>query len=393
MRRHALLALAALGWAAPLVAQRPTFEQQLQENQRRLEDIRRQRSEAEQELARLRTEAHSIADEIDNLERQKETTNRIVNELDRQINEISVQVDQSTVDLILAQDALAEKKAVLERRIVDIYKRGPLYAWQVLLTSESFGDLLSRYKYLYLVSRQDRMLANDMEKLAARIGRDRQTLLDARGALEDRKEERTAELAHYADLEARRSADLSTARRSMRAAEQRVSESQREEQRLVDAIAQLERARRAALARGEAARRATITDASRGRLDWPVTGRLLYTWGPAPGPDNTRIVWHGIGIAAPEGTPVHAVAAGTVALVQTLGTYLVTVIVDHGGGYYTLYASLHDATVAVGQQVLAGDVLGHIDGATSDLGPHLHFEIRGKDQIALDPLNWLKPRP
>src|SRR5207245_2578965 len=150
----------------PLLAQRsPPFDQQLRDNQRRLEDIRRERSQVEQELERLRTEAHSLTDELSNIERQKETTNRIVNELDRQINGLTSQIDRITVDLLLAEDALVEKQAVLERRLVDIYKRGPLYAYQVLFAAESFGDLLSRYKYLYLVSRQDRLLANDMTEL------------------------------------------------------------------------------------------------------------------------------------------------------------------------------------------------------------------------------------
>jgi septal ring factor EnvC (AmiA/AmiB activator) len=111
----------------------------MQDNQRRLEGIRRERSEVEQELERLRTQAHSISDEIANIERQKSSTNRIVNELDRQITGLSGQIDQITVDLLIAQDALLEKRAVLERRLVDIYKRGSLYSWQVLFAAESFA--------------------------------------------------------------------------------------------------------------------------------------------------------------------------------------------------------------------------------------------------------------
>lgn len=376
-----------------LSAQKPgNFDQQMRENQRRLEDIRRQRSDAEQELESLRTQVHSIEDEIANLERQKESTNRIVNEIDRQIGELGGQIDQTTVDLILAQDALAEKHAVLERRIVDIYKRGPLYDWQVLLSSESFGDLLSRYKYLYLVSRQDRLLANDMQKLQDRVARDRRNLLDARDALGRRRTERATELTHYTDLETRRSQDLQETRRGMRAAQARVSASEREESRLTDVIARLERERRAALARGATAARATITTASLGTLPWPVDGNLVYRFGPAPGPDNTQITWHGVGIASPAGTPVRAVASGTVVDVGQRGTYLTTVILQHGGGYYTIYATLSDATVHLGDPVVAGQVIGHVGGASTDQGAHLHFEIRGPDQIALDPLNWLQKK-
>ncbi len=368
------------------------IEQQLQDNERRLEDIRHERSAVAAQLDSLRTQAHSLADELSNLEHQTEATNRIVNELDRQIGELSTTIDQMTDDLVLAEDALAAKRAVLERRLIDIYKRGPLYSYQVLLASESFGDLLSRYKYLYLVSRQDRQLANDLSRLRDRIARERRGLLDARDELARRKEERTDELARYLSLEREREASLVETRRSSQAAAQRLSELDRDEHSLNTRIEGLERARREAEARG-AVLAAAITTADLGKLDWPVSGRLLYQFGTATGPNNTRIPWHGIGIGAAVGTPVHAVAAGTVSLAGPLGTYLTSVLLDHGGGYYTFYGDLADATVAAGDRVQRGQVIGHVGGQSSDRGPHLHFEIRGQGGIALDPLNWLKRTP
>jgi len=376
-----------------LASQRPQpFDQQLRDNQQRLESIRRERSDVEQELERLRTQVHSLSDELANIERQKETTNRIVNELDRQIYALSDQIDRTTVDLLLAQNALAEKRAVLERRLVDISKRGALYGYQVLLAAESFGDLLSRYKYLYLVSRQDRLLANDMSKLQRRIGRERQTLVDGRDALGRRKNERTEELDRYLSLERERQTSLRETRRSAREALQRLSELERDEKGLNDRIVALERARREAEARGAATAAAAITTADLGQLDWPVEGRIVYQFGTATGPNNTRIPWHGIGIAAPAGTPVRAIAGGSVSLAGPLGTYLFSVLVDHGGGFYTFYGYLSDVSVARGERITKGQILGHVGGGSSDQGPHLHFEIRGQGGIALDPVNWLKTR-
>ncbi|HEY6210332.1 MAG TPA: peptidoglycan DD-metalloendopeptidase family protein [Gemmatimonadales bacterium] len=332
---------------------------------------------------------HSLSDELSNLERQKETTNRIVNELDRQINALSGQIDRTTVDLLLAQDALEEKRAVLDHRLVDIYKRGPLYTYQVLLAAESFGDLLSRYKYLYLVSRQDRLLANDMFKLQRRIARERQTLVDARDALGRRRSERGEELQRYLTLERERQRSLRETRRSAREAEERLSQLEHDEKSLNDRIAALERARREAEAHG-AATAAAITTADLGQLDWPVDGTIIYQFGAAPGPNNTRIPWHGIGIAAPAGTPVRAIAAGTVSLAGPLGTYLTSVLLDHGGGYYSFYGYLSEATVTRGERVSKGQIIGHVGGESSDRGPHLHFEMRGQGGIALDPINWLR---
>ena len=378
--------------ASAAAQQRQTFDQQLRANQERLEYIRRERSQVEQELGRLRSEVHSIADELANIERQKETTNRIVNELDRQIGALSGQIDQITVDLLLAEDALEEKRAVLERRIVDISKRGPLYVYQVLLAAESFGDLLSRYKYLYLVSRQDRLLANDMGKLRNRVARERRMLVDAREALERRRRERSDELERFVNLERERQASLRETRRTERQVRQRLTQLERDERQVNDLLAELERARREAEERGRVAGAAAITTADLGQLDWPVEGRILYQFGTGVGPNNTRISWHGIGIAAPLGSPVRAVASGSVSLAGPLGTYLTSVLLDHGGGYYTFYAYLNDATVAKGDHVLRGQVIGHVGGDASDEVPHLHFEIRGQGGIALDPVNWLKGR-
>lgn len=390
MKALVLLVLAATSLQAQ--QRKAPFEQQMQENQRRLEGIRRERSTVEEELSRLRTQAHSLADELANIDRQKQTTNQLVNELDRQINGLGGQIDQTTVDLLLAEDALLEKRAVLERRLVDIHKRGPMYSYEVLLTAESFGDLLSRYKYLFLISRQDRLLANDMDKLRRRIARERTVLVEARDQLERRRRERTQELDRFLALERERGQNLRETRRGEREAQRRLTQLERDEREMNDRIAALERARREAEARGVTSGRGTITTADIGQLGWPVDGRLLYQFGTDVGPNNTRIPRHGIGIGAPVGTPVKSVAGGTASVVGRMSTYLLTIILDHGGGYYSVYAQLDSARVKQGDRVIAGQVIGTVGGASSDEGSHLYFEIRGQGGIVLDPINWLKQR-
>jgi septal ring factor EnvC (AmiA/AmiB activator) len=140
-----------------LVAQQ-SVSRELEASRRRLEEIKAERDQLQQQRVRLQGQVHDVNDELSNLERQKESTQRIVNEIERQIGGLAGQLDRSSAELILAEDNLAERRAILERRLADIYKRGALYAFQVLLTAESFGDLLSRYKYLYLTSRQDKAM-------------------------------------------------------------------------------------------------------------------------------------------------------------------------------------------------------------------------------------------
>jgi septal ring factor EnvC (AmiA/AmiB activator) len=364
-------------------------DRQIRTSTQRLEEIRRERNQLEEELTRLRGRARTLATELANIERQKGTTARLINELDRQIGSLGATLDTVTLDLALSQDAHAEKQAVLQRRVVDIYKRGPLWSFQALLAAESFGNLVSRYKYLYLISRQDQTLLRSVEELRDRIADQRRQLLSLRSALGNRRDERGRELERYARLERERQRSLALTRGSERDAAARLESLTRDERRLNELIASLERARRTASA---AAGPATITPERLGKLPWPVDGELVYRFGPYRLPNNTVVSRHGVGIRAPPGTPVRAVAGGVVRSTGNLGTYGPTVIVDHGGGFLTLYLYLSQVTVALNQRVAAGDAVGLSGGAASDEGPHVEFQIRGESGIALDPLNWLEPR-
>ncbi len=188
-RAFLLLALLAGTATPPAVAQ-----QGLDESRRRLEEVRRERERLEQERIRLQSQVHDLNAELDNLERQRQSTNRIVNEIESQIGGLNTHVDRASADLALAQDNLAEKRAVVARRLAEIYKRGTLYTFEVMVAAQSFGDLLSRYKYLFLQSRQDRALVTDVEKLTRQVERRRREILDTRSQLDSRRVEREAEL-------------------------------------------------------------------------------------------------------------------------------------------------------------------------------------------------------
>jgi len=381
-----------LGAAGQIHAQ-AELDRRIRANQERLDSIRREREELEAELERLRGRARDITSEITLIERQKTITSRVVNELDRQMAAMTSQVDTITMDLMLAQDALAETNAVLQRRLAQIYKRGPLWAFQVLLAAESFGDLLSRYKYLHLISRQDRAMVGEMEELRDRITEQHRQQVSARNALEAQREERGEELERYVRLEQRRQSTLRQMQASQRAAVSRLDSLAAAEERLNDIINALEEERRRAIARGDRADVAgTITEVDVGTLPWPADGETIYQWGREVGPDGTRVRRHGIGIAVPEGTPVRAVASGTVQDARALGTYGPSIIIDHGGGFYTLYLYLSAFEVRPGDRVVAGQVIGQSGGRTSDEGPHIEFQIRGRGGIALDPESWLRRR-
>ncbi len=394
--RMALALTVLIGLAIPdaAAAQRRQVDRQLREAQSRLDSIRRERDDLEKQLQRLRGRARDINAEIGNLNRQRTSTSRLVNELDRQLSILGTQLDTMTLELILVEDALAEKRAILERRAVAIHKRGALWAFQVLLAAESFGDLLSRYKYLYLVSQQDRALVDDIATLRNRLSGGRRDLLTVQGRVTSQRTERSSELRRYANLERQRERALSQTQRSQQRTAARIDELSRDDERLNELIAALERARRRG---GATLRTPAITANDLGRIEWPVHGEVIYRFGQQPFQDGTIITRLGIGIRAAAGTPVAAVRDGIVDLAEPIGTYGPTVFLNHGDGYYTVYTYLSRIDVERGALVGEGQPIGLSGGVSSDEGPHLGFQIRqtppgSPNPMPLDPLNWLKPR-
>jgi len=229
----AVVAAVTLSAPPPLRPQQPDLEQ----SRRRIEEIRAERERLQRQQARLQGQLQDVSTELRNLERQRDVTGRLVNEIERQISGLGSQLDQASAELILAQDNLHERRAVLNRRLVDIYKRGPLYTWRVLLSAESFGDLLSRYKYLYLTSSQDRAIFADVQRLNDRISRQRTQLRDVLSQLDNRRTEREAELRRFALLAEERERRLRGLRRTSQETTARISTLERDEARLNEILA------------------------------------------------------------------------------------------------------------------------------------------------------------
>ncbi len=386
LARHLLVLL--LVAALPLSAQ---DNPELERSRERLQQIRREREQLVEQQRRLQGQVTDVNAQLRNLQRQRDNTNELVTEIERQIRGLGSELEGSASEVALAEDNLVERKAVLRRRLADIYKRGPLYTFQVLLTAESFGDLLTRYKYLYLTSRQDRTLVTEVERLTDRVRSQRNQLLGIQNELDRRREERESELQRYGSLMQEQQSTLRTLQRSSQQTSSKLTALERDEARLNDILASLDRARRTS---GNAAAGGArgISTADIGKLDWPVEGRILYQFGTEQLANGGTIRHNGIAIGAPAGSAVHAVDAGKVRLKERLGTYGLTLIVEHTSGLFAVYSQLSTTEVDKGDTITKGQVIGTVGGLGSDQGPHLYFEIRGDNQITLDPLVWLQRR-
>jgi septal ring factor EnvC (AmiA/AmiB activator) len=383
--------------------------------------VRAERAELATRLAALQSTAHDLREEVTNLDRQADATARLVTVLDRQLARIGVEEQDAAARLTVAQTELARQQVGLQRRLVDIYKRGPLYEAEALLSAASFGDLVARYKYLHELARRDRVLVRRVERLRDDVAARRAVLVRLQGELARNRDDRAAEEARLRAFGSRGATALAAVERQREGARRRLGELARDEVRIAGLLASFEVARRRAEARAAAApipavrgdravtgvRAAAAAAAAAepaaptggrvgsgsrlatGQLDWPARGALVYRFGRVAGANNTTTRWNGIGIAAAAGAPVRAAAAGQVVLVQPLGTYGLTVILQHAGGDYSVYGSLQRADVRVGETAARGQLLGTVGASDPDMPAHLHFEVRPGGR-AVDPLTLLR---
>ncbi len=106
-------------------------------------------------------------------------------------------------------------------------------------------------------------------------------------------------------------------------------------------------------------------------ISWPVQGTITSRFGVL-----RSTGYHlGLDIAAPTGTPIKAAAGGTVSRSERLGSYGLMVIVDHGGGWSTLYAHASRLLVSPGQRVSRGETIAQVGATGNTTGPHVHFEV------------------
>ena len=377
---------------SPLEAQED-IESEIQRSQDRLEEIRREQQQLAREQSQLRGTIRTVGDELRNIEAQIGSSSSALAEFDVQIDAYAASVEEATRDMLTTRDELAMRQSELQQRLRSIYQRGRFHAFRVLLEARSFGDLVSRYKYLHLVARYDRMLVDEVRTLEERLSEQRRLLADEYARLATLRSEKRTEVADLERLERQRQRRLANVRGRVERTTSRLDELQAEEARLGSLLADLERARREAERVAGTETESTLRTSDLGQLDWPVEGTIVYRYGETGSAGAAR---QGLGIGAPRGTLVRAVEAGQVEWAGSRDLLGQTVVVSHGGGYWSVYLYLQDLRVRRGDRIEAGQVLGGVGGdEESPEGTHMElriFEPAGNQSREVDPIRWLRGR-
>lgn len=394
-----LVPLLLAGLVPGLTAQDGT-QQEIQDSRVRLEQIQEERRALQTQLNNLRSRVQDVSAELRNIERQISASRAVVREIDFQVEAITNQVTSTTAELARNERQLARSERSLRSRLRGIYMRGPLNTVRVLLGAESFGDLINRYRALHTLASIDRTLVDDVATLQQALRDQQVAMQDQLAELGRLREAKTQEASELQAIEQRRQIALQGFQSEEASARGRLITLEEQQLRLTSMVADLERRRTTSAQRrrvaGQPATPETrsLTTDDIGQLDWPVSGPLIYRFGSNRQPNGIVLRWNGIGIRATVGTPVRAVRAGTVLQAGPFEGYGPSVVLSHGGGFYTLYLYLSEVSVTEGMDVTQGQTIGAVGGAETPEGPHIEFQVRmplgsGSPQ-AVDPMDWLR---
>jgi murein DD-endopeptidase MepM/ murein hydrolase activator NlpD len=116
---------------------------------------------------------------------------------------------------------------------------------------------------------------------------------------------------------------------------------------------------------------------------WPINGTIHSRFGP-----RGANFHDGVDIAAPAGTPIHAIDDGEIIYSARLRGYGNMIVIRHDNGFLSVYAHNDRNLASEGQQVRRGEIIARVGSTGRVTGPHLHFEIR-RDNKAEDPLLYM----
>jgi septal ring factor EnvC (AmiA/AmiB activator) len=258
----------------------------------------------------------------------------------------------------------------------------------MILAADSFSALVARLRFGAMLARLDGRLITQTRQQSRQVHLDQKHLQSALVGIWQAREEAALERESIESIEAERSAVLRGIAEQKRRTQSELRDLKRREGQIVQLLAELE-LRREQRGSGDLAAESSLVSLA-GQLEWPVSGEVIRSFGRSVHPEfKTVTVNNGIYIAAPAGTPVHAVADGSIEFADDLPGFGLCIIVDHGGGYYTLYANLARVYVTSGRRVGLGEVVAEVGQSLDRSQPQLYFEIR-RGRTPLDPAGWLR---
>jgi septal ring factor EnvC (AmiA/AmiB activator) len=415
MRAHSIILAFAVALLLPLLCQAAVKED--------LQGLKKQIKEKKLLITKTQKVETKVSGELQQIQKSLAEKQSSLVALGRDLAGVEKGIDKTLQDIERERLDAEKKRLQINRRVAALYKGGDTGNLRVFFSSESFPQMTENLRYMRSVLENDRKLFEQynqnlerLKQLKLRLEQDAARKEGIRRSMEAKKREIEQE-------KTRKATYLVQVRQDKQGHLASLKELQANAQRLQSMFARLEAQKRKAYnaaqaklksaqgkgaqgkgtsgkgAQGKSSQAALppppqVPDqglgAQRGRLSLPVKGNIVARFGRHKHPDfDSFTVSNGISVAAAAGTPIRAVFDGEVIFADYFKGYGNMIIVDHGGGFFSLYAHASSMAKRVGSKVAKNDVLASVGDSDSSKGPMLYFEIRYQGR-PVDPAPWFR---
>ncbi len=397
----------------------PVMADQRAETQQQLDAAQKDVIELKKLLEQIQKEKSGVQGELKKTESEMGQLEKQVKGLQQELNKSNQELKRLDDEKKKLQQSRLEQQRLIGIQARAAYQGGQQEYLKLLLNQqnpEKFSRTLTYYDYLSQARLEQLATFNETLRQLVNVEQDianqQNQLNEQKSALDGRREQ-------LADARKERQLALAKLNKDLSDRDQKLKARQQEQAQLGNVLKTIEatlarQAREAAEARKQAlaaeqarpkadkatkgAEGALVSSSgasyggnfasARGKLPWPVDGRLAASFGSARGGDE-RTKWDGVLISAGAGSQVHAVHGGRVVFADWLRGAGLLVILDHGNGYLSLYGHNQSLLKDAGQIVKAGEAIATVGTSGGQNTPALYFAIRQQGRPS-DPAQWCR---
>jgi septal ring factor EnvC (AmiA/AmiB activator) len=353
---------------------------------RELTKIQKEIKKGKQKVKEAIKKERSILTELEEIDRSIKRKRSELMFYDKRLQQTRSKIERLEREIIALTGKINKRKRFLKERLRTLYKQRYGDVALFLISATDYQDLIRRSRYISLIAHYDSRLMETYSKGIKRFNLKKMQMEVLRKELEANKRDVSKKMQELQLERTRKDKLLASIRQKRSSYERMIKELRESSRQLREMIKRLEKKK---LPTSVVAKRFR---SMKGRLPWPVNGKVLVPFGRYRDPKfNIPLFKNGIEIKAKHGEVARAISSGRVVFADWFKGYGQLLIINHGGGYHSLYGYLSEIFYKTGDIIRRGEAIGKVGESGLLNVPALYFEIRYKGK-PLDPLQWLKKK-
>ncbi len=365
-----------------------------------LDKLRKEINLVEKNLNKKIKQAISTTELLINLENKILLTEKLIKSLKKEERYMGELIEMTKTSISKKESYMLIIREQMSKRAIHIYKNGIPSLAETILTSKNWNEIIYRTKYLKVITEYEKQMISEIKTILNELNFEKTNYESALNKKKRLRNEHQIESKKLDRDKKKKNDYLAQIKKDRTKLQTELKEKQNLFKEIETLISKLQndesemkkREKELAKIRSEKKKSTIGNFASlKGKMPWPVEGKIIAHFGEQKNLElNTVTENSGIDIKVMPGTAVEAILDGMITTITYLRGYGNLIIIDHGGGYFSVYANIEKISFAENDYIQQYDILGYIPDDKNNKS-RLHFEIWGNN-IKLDPEKWLKKK-